>query len=84
MAHSKKEASPETVQEPKETVEITPKNIVETTESTYTTEELIKAHKSFNAPREIVAVALKLKGVEAATEAEAKAIIEEFKKQEVR
>lgn len=52
--------------------------------SKYTIKELIAAHKAFDAPKEIVAVALKLSGKEAATEAEAKKIIEEFKNQEVK
>lgn len=84
MAKNPKENIPEANQEPKETAEISQKKAAENTESTYTVEEIINAHKAFNAPREIVAVALKLKGITTATEAEAKQIIEDFKKQEVR
>ena len=52
--------------------------------STYTIAELTKAHKIFNASHEIVAVALKLAGVERATVEEAKKLIEEFKNKEVK
>ena len=53
-------------------------------ECTYPIEELIKAHKSLDAPYEIAAVALRLSGKETATVTEAKNIIEKFKKQEVK
>ena len=80
MSTSKSKAtSPEIKMEPTETVQKTAPQT-----STYTIKELIAAHKAFNAPQEIVAVALKLSGKETATEAEAKKIIEEFKNQEVK
>ena len=53
-------------------------------ESTYTIEDLIKAHKVFHTTHEIVAVALKLSGIERATVEEARTIIEEFKNKEVK
>lgn len=52
--------------------------------SKYTAKELIAANRTFNASREIVATALRIKGVTEATEAEARKIIEDFKKQEVK
>ena len=55
-----------------------------TEECTYPVEELVKAYKTFDAPYEIVAVALKLSGIETATVSEAQKIIEKFKKQEVK
>lgn len=56
----------------------------EAKESTYSVAELANAHKIFDASYEIVAVALKIAGKERATEAEAKAIVEEFKNKEVK
>lgn len=53
-------------------------------ESEYPTRELIAGHKAFGVPKEIAAVALKLKGIEQATFAEAKKIIDEFKNREVK
>lgn len=53
-------------------------------ESVYTADELAKAHKVFDTSYEIVAVALKLAGKEAATVTEAKEIINEFMKKEVK
>ena len=52
--------------------------------SSYTIEELTKAHKVFHTTHEIVAVALKLAGVKRATVEEARTIIEEFKNKEVK
>lgn len=52
--------------------------------STYTIEELTKAHKVFHTSHEIVAVALKLAGIKRATVEEARTIIEEFKNKEVK
>lgn len=53
-------------------------------ECTYPVEELVKAHKALGESYEIVAIALKMAGVETSTIAEAKEIIEKFKKQEVK
>ena len=53
-------------------------------ESVYSLKDLIAGHKAFGVPREIVIVALKLKGIEQATFAEAKQIIDEFKQREVK
>lgn len=52
-------------------------------ESVYTAEELIKNHSAFKVSREIVVVALKTAKVEAATYAEAKVIIENFKNRRI-
>lgn len=54
-----------------------------TVESVYSAEELIKNHSVFKVSREIVVVALKMANVEAATFAEAKAIIENFKNRRI-
>lgn len=53
-------------------------------ESTYTVDELARAHKSLGTSYEIVKVALKQAGKDRATIAEAKDIIETFKKREVK
>lgn len=53
-------------------------------ESVYSAAELAKAHKTFNTSHEIVATALKLAGKKTATITEAKNIIEDFKKKEVK
>lgn len=53
-------------------------------ESSYTITELTKAHKTFKTSYEIVAVALKLAGVERATVTEAAKIINAFKNKEVK
>lgn len=53
-------------------------------ESVYSAEDLANNHKAFNVPREIVVVALRLKGKTSATYAEAKSIIEEFKNRRVK
>ena len=53
-------------------------------ESVYTAAELIENHKVFNTSREIVEVALRIAGKEAATFTEAKTIIEKFKNKEVK
>lgn len=53
-------------------------------ESVYTAAELAANHKFFNTSREIVVVALQLAGKNAATEQEARAIIEKFKTKEVK
>lgn len=53
-------------------------------ESVYPIRELVSGYKAFGVPKEIAAVALKLKGIEQATFAEAKKIIEEFKNREVK
>lgn len=52
--------------------------------STYTVAELVKAHNVFHTSHEIVAVALKLAGIERASVEEARTIIEEFKNKEVK
>lgn len=65
----------------KDTVDETP---VQPTESIYTAEELAKNHKVFKTSREIVVVALKLAGKETATFSEAKIIVENFMKREVK
>ena len=52
-------------------------------ESVYSREELANNHKAFNTYREIVETALLMAGVESATFAEAKTIIEKFKNKEV-
>lgn len=54
------------------------------TESIYPAEELARAHKTFRTSYEIVATALKIAGVEKATVAQAKEIIENFKNKEVK
>lgn len=56
----------------------------ETDESVYTLHDLIDGHKAFGVPKEIVTVALRLANIETATFAEAKKIIDEFKKKEVK
>lgn len=53
-------------------------------ESVYTAAELAENHKVFNTSYEIVAVALRIAGKEAATFTEAKSIIEKFKSKEVK
>ncbi len=53
-------------------------------ECVYTTAELADNCKAFGTYREIVAVALRLAGKEAATLSEARQIIERFKKKEVK
>jgi hypothetical protein len=53
-------------------------------ESVYTATELAENHKVFNTSYEIVAVALRIAGKEAATFTEAKSIIEKFKSKEVK
>lgn len=53
-------------------------------ESVYTAAELIANHKFFNTSREIVEVALRVAGKNAATVAEAKAIIDKFRNKEVK
>lgn len=53
-------------------------------ESVYTAEELAQNHKFFNTSYEIVAVALRMEGKQAATFTEAKNIIEKFKNREVK
>ena len=52
--------------------------------SVYTAKEFIENHKVFNTSREIVEVALRLAGKEAATFPEALEIIEKFKTKEVK
>lgn len=52
-------------------------------ESIYTAEELIKNHSAFKTSREIVVVALKKAKKDAATYAEAKVIIENFKNRRI-
>lgn len=79
MANKPKAESPEITAKAPEYV-----TKAEAPETKYTIKELVAAHKAFGVPKEIAAVALKLKGLETATEAEAKKIIEEFKKQEVK
>lgn len=53
-------------------------------ESVYTAEELAANYQVFKTSREIVEVALRLAGKNAATFTEAKTIIEEFKNKEVK
>lgn len=53
-------------------------------ESVYTAEELASNYWVFNTSYEIVAVALRLAGKDAATFEEAKQIIEKFKNKEVK
>ena len=53
-------------------------------ECVYTAAELADNCKAFGTYREIVAVALRLAGKEAATLSEARQIIERFKKKEVK
>lgn len=53
-------------------------------ESVYTAAELADNHKAFQAPREIVVVALRLAGKKTATFREAKNIIDKFKNKEVK
>lgn len=52
-------------------------------ESVYSAEELIKNYSAFKVSREIVVVALKKAKKDAATFAEAKAIIENFKNRRI-
>lgn len=73
-ADAKKKQQPQAVKAPE------PKN----QESEYSLQDLITGHKAFGVPKEIATVALKLKGIERATFAEAKKIIDEFKKREVK
>lgn len=54
------------------------------TESVYTREELVNNYKTFGTFREIVDVALRLAGKDAATFTEAKDIIEKYKNKEVK
>lgn len=53
-------------------------------ESVYTAAELAQNHKFFNTSYEIVVVALRLAGKQAATFTEAKQIVEKFKNKEVK
>lgn len=53
-------------------------------ESIYSVAELAENHKAFNTYREIVIVAMKLAGKNAATFDEAKKIIDNFKNKEVK
>ena len=53
-------------------------------ESIYTAAELANAHRTFGTSYAIVATALKIAGKDKATIKEAKAIVEEFKNQEVK
>lgn len=53
-------------------------------ESIYTAAELADNHKAFQAPREIVVVALRLAGKKTATFREAKYTIDKFKNKEVK
>ena len=53
-------------------------------ESVYTAEELARNHKFFKTSYEIVAVALRMEGKQAATIAEARNIIEKFRNREVK
>ena len=53
-------------------------------ESVYTAADLVENHKVFNASREIVSIALRMAGKDAATFTEAKNIIEKFKNKEVK
>ena len=65
-------------------VKETPAKQVQPVESIYTAEELANNHKAFNAPYEIVAVALRLAGKKTATFSEAEKIIDRFKNKEVK
>ena len=53
-------------------------------ESVYTAADLAANHKAFNTSYELVVVALRQAGKDAATFAEAKNIIEKFKNKEVK
>lgn len=77
MANSKEKATPEAVKE----TPIVQKNV---NESVYTAEELAQNHKFFKTSYEIVTVALRMAGKQAATVTEAKNIIEKFKNKEVK
>ena len=58
--------------------------VVAVSESVYSAVELAENHKVFNTSREIVEVALRIAGKSSATLTEAKAIIDKFKKKEVK
>ncbi|MGN0999693.1 MAG: hypothetical protein ACI4PO_09095 [Faecousia sp.] len=67
-----------------EAVKETPVVRARVNESVYSAEELAENHKLFKTSYEIVEIALRLAGKKEATYSEAKAIIEEFKKREVK
>ena len=48
-------------------------------EAVYTADELIAGHKAFGASPEIVAVALRVAGLDRATKAQAAKVVEEFR-----
>lgn len=77
MANSKEKATPEAVKE----APVVQKHV---NESVYTAEELAQNHKFFKTSYEIVTVALRMAGKQAATVTEAKNIIEKFKNKEVK
>ena len=78
MANSAKNKATEPV------VEKAPVVYAKVNESVYTAEELAQNHKLFKTSYEIVTIALRLAGKDAATFTEAKAIIEKFKTKEVK
>ena len=75
-----------TPSKPKAAPEAAPVNekVYTVNESVYSAVELAENHKVFNTSREIVEVALRIAGKSSATLTEAKAIIEKFKKKEVK
>lgn len=61
-----------------------PARAVQAQESTYSAQELAKAHNTFGTSYAIVATALRLAGKKEATITEAKQIIDTFKNKEVK
>lgn len=55
-----------------------------TGESVYTLAQLVQGHRSLNAPRELVSVALRLAGKESFTLSQAREIVNKFKDKEVK
>lgn len=78
------ENEPKAEEKPEKTRIRTTSGHKEPQEGTYAIADLIKAHRIFQTTHEIVAVALKLSGIERATIKEAEKIIEEFKNKEVK
>lgn len=68
----------------KSTVATKPDVAAQVNESVYSAEELAKNHKAFGTSYEIVVIALRQAGKEAATFTEAQKIIEKFKTKEVK
>lgn len=53
-------------------------------ENVYTLAQLVQGHRSLNAPRELVSVALRLAGKESFTLSQAREIVNRFKDKEVK